>query len=161
GGLQTGPRGGTQTIASAPALTTTVPVGVTKLPPLDLGPEPMTPDTLGAAVTDEMNFTWASVGDGFASGDGDPLHAINDPSDPANFDGVVWGTKLAFVPVATPLSGGVAIPIDAAGTEAQACKRSDRAPATQVNGRLRSLYPELEMKFGSIACENAATTDLV
>jgi hypothetical protein len=137
------------TLQTAPTLQTTVPVNL-NLTQLVLTPAPMTPDTLAASTTNTTRFVWGAMGDSFASGEGDPLHGIDDPTQPTVFDGVVWSADAStFVPDGFSLR-----------SDATTCHRSDRAGAPKANALLKSLYPGVGFALGFVACSGATTENL-
>lgn len=138
------------TLQVAPPLATTVPINTAQLI-VNLAPAPMTPDTLGASTTNTIKFVWGAMGDSFASGEGNPEHGIDDPSDVSHFSGLVWGNDSSiFVPDGFSLRSDVTT-----------CHRSDRAGAPKANDALKADYPGMTFALGFVACSGATVHDLI
>jgi len=138
------------TLQVAPQLNTTVPFDTGQFV-LNLAPAPMTPDTLGLSTANTTKFVWGAMGDSFASGEGNPEHGIDDPSNVSNFSGLVWGDDPSiFVPDGFSLRSDVTT-----------CHRSDRAGAPKANDALKADYPGMTFALGFVACSGATVHDLI
>jgi hypothetical protein len=138
------------TLQMAPALTSSITLTV-DTSTIQLAPTPMTPDTLAAPTANTTKFVWGAAGDSYASGEGDPEHGINDPTNPDNFSGLSWGNDTSiFVP-----NGSASLAADVT-----TCHRSDQAGAPQANRTLQTLYPGMSFVLGFVACSGATTYDL-
>jgi hypothetical protein len=137
-------------LQTAPALNTNVTINLAPIT-IVLAPAPMTPDTLAASTANSTKFVWGAMGDSFASGEGNPEHAINDPTNPDKFDGLRWGDDTStFVP-----NGSASL-----GADVTSCHRSDSAGSPKANNTLKSLYTGMSFVLGFVAC-SGATTDAI
>jgi hypothetical protein len=139
------------TFQPAPSLTPTVPLLLPTVT-LTLVPTPMTPDTIAAATQNTTKFVWGAVGDSFASGEGNPEHGINNPGDPSNFAGLVWGNDASIT---------VPVPGRSLAADLTTCHRSDEAPAAKAERGLQDFYTGMTIRLGFVACSGATTGALL